>query len=93
MKLLFLSYFLLHACSLYVKLYAIYALLRALEQLILKTTLIQCSSYFYSRNCGRIYVQLINRFYSDSNKMFPFVHEAATANKDPRLHNYEILTD
>lgn len=25
--------------------------------------------------------------------MFPFVHGATTANKDPRLHNYEILTD
>lgn len=33
-KLLFLRYFLLHSCSVCVKLYAIYALLRALEQLI-----------------------------------------------------------
>lgn len=33
-KLLFLRYFLLHSCSLCVKLYAIYVLLRALEQLI-----------------------------------------------------------
>lgn len=33
-KLLFLRYFLLHSCSLCVKLYAIYALLRVLEQLI-----------------------------------------------------------
>lgn len=33
-KLLFLRYFLLHSFSVCVKLYAIYALLRALEQLI-----------------------------------------------------------
>lgn len=50
-------------------------------------------SFFYCRKCGRIYVHLINRYCSDSSKLFSFVHGATTANKDPRFHNYEILTD
>lgn len=36
-----------------------------------------------------MYVDLINRFYSDSNKIFPFVLGAMAANKDIRLHNYK----